>query len=56
MIEFIIFGTDCYGKMYPTQRGMAMCIQLEIVAYKKKYPPVVHIHLELALPVGVHHD
>lgn len=49
MIEFIIFGTDKTGKRYPTQRGMGVCMTAEVIAYRKKYPPVVHVHLDMAL-------
>lgn len=51
MIEFIIFGIDGRGKVYPVERGMCLCIQLELAAYKKKYPPVIRIQIDCALPL-----
>jgi hypothetical protein len=49
MIEFYIFGTDKTGKRYPTKRGMGVCMTAEIIAYRKQYPPVVHVNLDMAL-------
>lgn len=56
MIEYYIMGTCRAGKIYPREHGMTLCIQREIAAYQKKYPPVIHINVDMALdeyqPVG----
>lgn len=49
MIEYYICGTCRDGKVYPREHGMTICIQMEIVAYKKKYPPVIHVNIDCAL-------
>jgi hypothetical protein len=49
MIEFFIYGTDSTGKRYPTKRGMGVCMTAEVIAYRKEYPPVVHVNLDMAL-------
>lgn len=50
MIEFYIWGTDRRGKEYPRIRGMGLCMTAEVLEYRKKYPPVVHVVLDMALP------
>lgn len=50
MIEFYIWGTDKRGKEYPRIRGMGLCMTAEVLEYRKKYPPVVHVVLDMALP------
>lgn len=50
MIEYYIFGSDRDGKWYPEEHGMTtMCIQLLLVNYKAKYPPVIHVNIDIAL-------
>jgi len=52
MIEFIIYGSDGTGQFYPKHRGMvATCIQAEIDAYVRRYPKVIHVAIDMALPL-----
>jgi hypothetical protein len=49
MIEFFIYGTDTSGRRYPTKRGMGTCMTAEVIAYRREYPPVVHVNLDMVL-------
>lgn len=51
MIEFIIYGTDSSGRVFPRNRGMTtFCLQEVADSYVKKFPTVVHICIDVALP------
>jgi len=52
MFEFIIYGSDEDGKYYPPDRGMStLCAQEVIEAYRKKYPLVCHVNIDVALDI-----
>jgi len=50
MIEFYIWGSDTKGRQYPKEYGLGVCLTAEVAAYRKKYPRVVHVILDMALP------
>lgn len=52
MFEAYIKGTGDDGKQYPLEHmASTICIQHMVDEYCAKYPPVVHIHMNIALPV-----
>jgi len=49
MTEYKIYGSDANGNWYPEVRGGYVgCVQHEIDAYRKKYPLVCHVAVDLA--------
>lgn len=51
LYEAYLVGTDRRGKVYPRMHLFSVaCVQVMLAEYLRKYPTVIHVNMDIAIP------